>query len=220
MRTGREIGLVVLLGCSSQHSGRDAGAEVQSGGDALWLMDSFGDGSAAPTDLPAADQLPASDLGDTGATDAPAGAVEAGLPLHDAAGDALSADFVPPPGCNYMAWERPIVSCNGQYDMSVHMRGNQGGCPEYYVFYGNGGAYADVDTLLTENGCNPDCLWYMYLTADGVRCGYGFGVDVYRAEDPACPIPRLVLPTTGGIFSSDEEMAASLPPCPDGGLEE
>ena len=129
------------------------------------------------------------------------------------------AEFVPPRGCNYMALGVAIVLCDGEFDDFIFMEDLSGRCPSYYLLGGAGRSYVDLAALLADNGCDPRCVWDLAWTADGTRCGMGFGTDTYEARDPACPIQTLYSPTTGGIFTSLEEMAASLPPCPDGGTE-
>jgi hypothetical protein len=186
-----------LAGCGGSSSARPDGA-VLTGGDVY-------------------DEPLGSDLDGTAPeNDATSAASDAGLPEHDSA-VGPDADFVPKPGCKYMGWGYLIGNCNGAYDTFVLVKGLSGNCPDYYVFSSNSRSYADVDTLLADNGCDPTCVWELFSTSDGTHCGYGFSVDSYVAIDPACPVPGLVWPSTGGIFSSYEEMEASLPECPDGG---
>jgi hypothetical protein len=180
-------------------------------------------------DLDAAGTPYAGDLGIThmdlaaqvDAADLTAEVSEAGALAFDAALErGLSdAEFVPPRGCNYMAWGPAIVQCNGEFDDFVFVQDMSGKCPSYYLLRGAGRSYIDFATLMADNGCDPLCIWDLAMTSDGTRCGMGFGVDSYWARDSACPIQMLFSPTTGGLFTSNEEMAASLPPCPDGSME-
>lgn len=231
--------LVLLSGCGSRALGLRAAKDAGSTGDArsnaevassMDLADDWpADWVGTSGDLEAADAPYAGDLGiihmDVAAqvdtADLAAEVSEAGALASDASRERVPSDaeFVPPRGCNYMAWGPAIVKCNGEFDDFVWVEDMSGKCPSYYLLRAAGRSYADFATLMADNGCDPQCIWDLKMTADGMRCGMGFGTDSYQARDPGCPVQTLFAPTTGGLFTSYEEMAASLPPCPDGSTE-